>query len=111
MIPLATTTITVKRVAETEPGEGRTTTTLARAVRAHIGSMTGTEQLRPGGGRAVVSFRLDCDLLPSGTILHTDQVVDETTGTTYEVAWARERRGLGVDHIEAGLSVTTGVAA
>lgn len=110
MIPLATTTVTVKRVAETEPGEGRTTTTLARNVRAHIGSLSGSEQLRPGGGRSVTGYRLDCDLLPTGTLLHTDQVVDDTTGTTYEVTWAAEHRGLGLDHIEAGLSLAVGVA-
>jgi hypothetical protein len=114
MIPVASTTISVYAIAETEPGEGRTSTLRASGVRAVIGSLTGSETSRPGGGEATVTARLDCDpttsLGQTLTLDHTDLVKDETTGQTFEVQWAHAKGGLGLDHIEGSLVLVTGVA-
>lgn len=99
-VPLATTTITVKRYtgALDEP---QTATTVATAVRAHISSPSGNE---PEGATELVDAVLGCDPVD----LTSDcRVTDEKTGLEYSVVWARERRGLGLDHIEAGLHAAT----
>ena len=35
-------------------------------------------------------------------------VLDEITGTVYEVRWVRARQGLGVDHVQVGLAQLDG---
>lgn len=105
-VPLATTTITWQSGTETEPGEGRSFTTLATAVRAHIGSPSGRDQLRPGGGREVVEAVCDCD--PVAGAARFDRVVDANTGVAWDVVWVDQREGLGLDHTHAGLVRTTG---
>lgn len=107
MIPVATTTIKVETATEDEPGEGRTWSTVATAVRAVIGSHAGAETVRPGGGREAVRAHLDCDPVDLG---HLDRVTDETTGIVYEVSWAAQRTGLGREHTVAGLVTVEGRA-
>jgi hypothetical protein len=101
VIALATTTVTVQSATETEPGEGRTLSTIARGHPAQIGSPSGSEDARPGGGRQTATSVLQCDPLPGLT--HTCKVTDETTGDTFEVVWVKKRTGLGLDHVKAGL--------
>jgi hypothetical protein len=101
-IPTATTTVTVRQAAEHEPGEGRTLTDTATGVRAVIGSPSGDEQPAPGGGTSRVTDVLNCDPCPE-LVDNTCQVVDESTGVTYEVEWVRHRNGFGLDHTRAGL--------
>lgn len=106
MIPAATTTVTWKAASEPEPGEGRTFSTRASGVRAVISSPNGRAQGQAGGGREVIDAVLNCDPV-SGE--HTDLVVDDTTGETWEVVWVEQRKGLGVDHTRAGLKRVAGV--
>lgn len=101
-IPLATTTITVKIGFEEEPGEGRNLETVVEGVRAVIGSPSGAELYRPGGGSSRITHVLNCDPCP-GLVDNTYQVVDELTHAEYEVEWVQHRNGLGLDHTRAGL--------
>lgn len=109
-VPLHTTTITVLRVvadASRDPYDPQPAPeVVASAVRAHLASPSGRERTA-GGSQEVVEFRLACD--PIG-LRHTDQVRDEQTGAVYEVTWARERQGLHLGHVEAGLRQVSGVA-
>ncbi len=108
-IAVATTTITVLAVDEPEPGEGRTETTIAAGVRAAIGSPSGVETVRPGGGQTVTTARLSCDPV---NMPHTAIVVDESTGERWEVTWALSRTGMpGLEHVEAQITRTQGLAA
>lgn len=108
MIPLATTTVTVTAQAEPEPGAGITTSTRASGVRAVIASPSGSEVAGPGGGSENVDAVLVAD--PVAGIAHTDRVTT-AEGDAYEVVWVRQRLGLGLDHVRAGLVAITGRAA
>jgi hypothetical protein len=109
MIPFSTTTITVKRPAPTdEPYETPgAPSTVASGIRAHISQGRGAENV-VGGDQEVVFHRLTCDPC---NLDNADAVIDDATGLVYEVEWARLRRGLGLDHMEAGLRQVEGVAA
>jgi hypothetical protein len=109
-VPLATTTVAVLRVpADTarDPYDAQPAPeTVASGVRAHISSPSGRERVA-GGSQEVVEFRLACDPVD---LRHTDRVQDEQCGAIYEVVWARPRKGLGLDHVEAGLKQVSGGA-
>lgn len=108
MIPVATTTIAVLRrsvLATDDPYEVTAVpAAVAEGVRAVIGAPSGLEVLA-GGSQEDVTHRLDCD---TTDLRSTDQVEDEATGDTYDVVWARDRTGLGLDHTVAGLRQVTG---
>lgn len=109
-VPVATTTIAVLRVPfdpARDPYDAKPAAeVIASGLRAHISTPRGREQIA-GGSQEVVEFRLSCDPVD---LRHTDQVRDEQTDAVYDVTWARVRRGLGLDHIEAGLKQVAGVA-
>lgn len=107
MITLATTTVTVQTGSEDEPGEGITWTTGARHVRAHFSTPSGSELARPGGGMTTITATA---LLDPCTVSHTDRLVDDQTGEVWQVEWCRTRRGLGLDHVEAGVKRVEGAA-
>jgi hypothetical protein len=124
-IPIATTTITVRRPTsaqqsadpwsdgyEDAPGVpsaiGGQGAIVAQAVRATIstGSARGSGN---GGESETVEFRLVCDPTP---ISYLDEVTDESTGTIYFVAWANTTPGIaGLGHTVAGITTTKGQAA
>lgn len=107
-IPINTTLITVLRTGEYEPYETPPEpTVVASKVRAHISTSQGTEVVA-GGSQSVVTFRMSCDPVD---LTHLDQVRDETTGEMYEVSWVHQRRGLGLDHTQAGLRQVHGVVS
>lgn len=111
-IPIATTTISVLRTTPNEldePGDPQTPVIVASGIRAHISTSRGREA-PAGGDQEVVEFRLSCDPIEVD-LTHFDQVQDEATGDVYLVAWARLRRGLGLDHHEAGLRQVAGVSS
>lgn len=113
MIPLATTTIAVRRVtadlSTVDPYEATAAPeTVASGVRAHISTPSGRERIAGTGAQEDVSFRLDCDPIDVG-LRNTDLIDDEFTGTSYAVVWAEPRAGLGLDHIEAALRKVEGV--
>lgn len=111
MIPLATTTITIKRPLSTsaDPYEGVSAVgpTVAAGVRAHISSPSGTEA-QVGGRAEVVDAVLLCDV---ADLAHSDHIVDDETSETWQVLWVRKRRGLGLDHMTAGLRATSGASS
>lgn len=105
-IPVATTSIRILRPAGAdEPYETPgTPTVVATGVRAHISTSRGTENVA-GGSQEIVYFRMSCDPVD---LQHQDRVEDEATGLIYNVEWARLRRGLGLDHVEAGMKQVEG---
>lgn len=110
MIPIHTTLITVYRTvvaADQDPTEvdSGSRTTVAEHVRAQISSPSGRER-NIGGSQEIVEFSLSCDPVD---LTNLDQVYDETTGEMYEVTWARQRTGFGLDHTRAGLRAVKGV--
>lgn len=108
MIPLATTSITVKQPASGgDPYEQASTSTVVTGVRAHIGSARGREHI-VGGSKETLDASLSCDPCD---ITHTCFVIDEATGETFEVVWAQRRRGLGIDHVEGGLRRVKGASS
>jgi hypothetical protein len=110
MIGLATTTITVRRVPGGPvdmDGPLPAAETVASGVRAHLSTPTGAERII-GGSMETVDRLLGsdpCDLD------HADTVTDEGTGLVYTVVFAELSRGLGLDHMVAGLRRVTGQAA
>lgn len=109
-LTVASTTITVMRLPDDpdrdpydEPPAAEEAYT---SVRAHIGSPTGREQA-VGGQQSVTDLRLVCDPID---LRHTDQVVDDTTGETFDVVWVKQRTGLGMDHTSAFLKHVEGLA-
>ena len=109
-VPLHTTTIAVLRVpadsARDPYGAQPAAEVIASGIRAHISTPRGREQTA-GGSQEVVEFRLSCDPVD---LRHTDRVRDEQADALYEVTWARTRKGLGLDHVEAGLKQVTGAS-
>jgi hypothetical protein len=110
MLPHATTTITVLRVADDpnrDPYDPKPAPAeIHTGVRAHIGSPTGREQVA-GGSQSITDTRLTCDPID---LHHQDQVRDDTTGETFEVVWVKQRTGLGLPHVTAFLKHLEGLA-
>lgn len=124
-IPVATTTITVRRPAEkaqeADPwGEGydspplgpspeeRQGDVVAEGVRATIstGSARGTSN---GGESESTEFRLVCDPVD---LSYLDTVEDESTGIIYSVTWANTSPGVaGLGHTAAGITTEKGQSA
>lgn len=103
-LPLAVTTITVRRPPAGDPYEPATAPVIATGVRAVIGSPSGSER-RIGGQLSEITDVLNCDVTD---LDHRDLVDDEVTGESYSVEWVRKRIGLGLDHVKAGLRQTKG---
>lgn len=107
MLPLATTTVTVKRPADGDPYVTSSLSTVSSGTPAHIGQPSGSE-VQQGGEQESIT---DVLLVEAGIDLtHTDLVVDDVTGQEYRVQWVRERQGLGLDHVRAGLVSHQGAA-
>lgn len=112
MIPLATTTIDVLRVAAAddyaEPYSGDDTsrrTTVAQGVRAVIGrppNRAGGKEDIAGGEQSVWDFELVCD---HTDIRYTDTVKDNHDGSVYRVVWVQS---YPQEHTEAGLRIVHG---
>lgn len=109
MIPVQTTTIRVlRRPADVTAGpfEARPEpVVIASGVRAQVSTGRGMET---AGTQEVVHFRMTCDPVD---LHHLDQVEDEVTGEVYEVQWARQRPGFGLDHTQAALKQVSGAVS
>lgn len=121
-IPLATTTITVRRPTAAEQsadpyGDGYEDApgtpsvidgqgdVVAAAVRAVI-SPGGARGTSNGSESELVEFRLVCD---STDLRYGDTVTDETTGQVFEVTWSVTTPGIaGLGHTAAGITTTKG---
>jgi len=111
VIPFATSRIRVYRVPadpDRDPlDEAPPAEVIAEDVRSNISSPFGRER-NLGGVQEVVEFSLSCDPVD---LTNLDQVEDQDTGEMFEVVWARQRVGFGLDHTRAGLKQVTGVAS
>lgn len=108
MIPLPTRKVTFHRAAGGgDPYEDAVVSTVASGVRAHIGAPSGNET-QVGGSQERVDAVLLCDLV-SG-VDHYCTVTDDATGEAWEVVWVRPRRGLGLDHLQAGVQAVAGAS-
>lgn len=109
MIPLATDSITVTRVVETDVDPYDTPqpppTTIATAVRAVISTPAANTALS-GGDKVVYTAEVRCDPC---SIQAADTVTDKS-GTAWVVLWAREINALGFDFILAQLRLVQGEA-
>lgn len=109
---IPTTTISVLRVpAPEDPDELRdgadpepTAEQIDSLVPASIGQARGTET-RVDGERQITTTRLVCPLID---LLHTDQVIDETTSITWALEHVTTDRRLGLDYMTADLLRVTG---
>lgn len=107
MIPLSTTTITIRRpAAGVDPYEQTTAALVTQGIAAHIGSPGGAD-VRIGGDQQIITDHLDADVCD---LRHGDTVTDDGNGVTYQVVWVRRRIGLGLDHMAAGLVQVEGAA-
>ena len=110
-IPLATTTISVLRVPadpDRDPYDPQPEPeTVVSGIRAHLSLGQGQETVA-GGSQQVVNWRLSCDPFNQG-LHHKDQVVNEQSGSVYEVVYSETREGMGMDHFQAGLTQVSGV--
>lgn len=109
MLTLTTTTGTVLRPPAGDPYEtAAEPTVVATGIPAHVSAPTGSE-IDIGGQLE----RIDVVLLtePDTDLRHTDLWRDDGTGDVYRVAWLRLRRGLGLNHLKAGLVAYDGAAA
>jgi hypothetical protein len=79
---------------------------VASGIRAHFSSPRGSESLDGGTQQLEISDRLTTDPVD---LLHTDQVLDESTEEVYDVVWVRQHHGLGLDHTAAGVRQVRGV--
>ena len=106
-LPFASTVVRVERPATGDSYEPATYSVVTEGVRAHISTPSGFERSQ-SGSRSDVTFRLDADPCDLTAV---DRVTDEQTGEVYEVVWAKQRHGLGLEHTEAELRQVIGVAA
>jgi len=115
MLPMATTTIRVmKPSAEQEIGEpsfsgsNAQLVEAAKGIRAVFSRPLGSEN-RNGGEQATTVFILYCDLF-DGELSYKDGVIDEVTGSKYEIASVPFKRvGAGADHWVAEVSQVEGL--
>lgn len=108
MIAPYTTTITVERPSGGDIYDPDTAdaTVVSTGTRAHISAPSGRANTI-GGEQEAVELRLYCPIID---LVHTDIVIDETTDERFQVVWKKQRNGLGLDHIVAGLKLVDGLA-
>lgn len=115
-IPIATTTISVKRPdsasdGSTDPWAYPDDPAPAEASVVHTGvraviSAGGGRSIGPGDNEAI-EFSLVCDPV---AITHRDVVIDEVTGQEFEVTWALTTNGVaGLGNTRAGMKTIKGV--
>jgi hypothetical protein len=109
LIPTTTVTvITLDTSGPVDPYEDTGVEETHTVMPAHISAPGGVDA-PVGGDKEVVTA---VAFLPGHAVVTTtDRVSDNLTGDTYAVVWTRRRRGLGLDHVEAGLRSVKGGAS
>lgn len=104
-----TTTATIERPdAAGDPYETASTAVVAAGVPAHVSAPSGADRA-VGGDLEVITATC---YLPAGTdVAHYDRITDAGTAAVFDVVWVRERQGLGLDHVVAGVRAVQGGAA
>lgn len=106
---LTTTTVTVTRhTQDGDPYEPADDETIAYAsVPGRISSPSGTDRAIGGDTEVITAVAY----LPADVVLErTDVLTDDATGEAHHVVWSRLRRGLGLDHVQAGLRQVNGAS-
>jgi hypothetical protein len=108
MLPLSTTTYTVYRATniDEDAGEALDFQPVIVGLPGNTVFLSGSESV-VGGDRERVDARI---IIEEADVRHFDHVLDDVTGDTWQVAFARRRTGLGLDHLVLGVYQTTGVA-
>jgi hypothetical protein len=109
VIPLATSTITVQRVASTVGQDGYDPdqpgpSTVASGVRAVVTPPSASVALS-GGDRVVYTGQLTCDPVD---LRADDTVTDSTSGLTWMVLWAQPVNAVGLTFVRAQLRLVQG---
>lgn len=109
MIPLALTSVTITRLPDGGEVDGYDelppADTIQTGVRATIGSPSANTQLS-GGTKVVTTWRAQLDLCD----LQAGDIVTDADGNTFQCLSATVRKGLGLDHISAVLTVAEGAS-
>lgn len=107
-VPLTTTTYTVRRASNIteDSGEALQFEDIQTGLPGNTVYLSGSESV-VGGDRERVDARI---LVEPADITKSDHLVDELTGDTWQVAFARHRTGLGLDHLVLGVYQVTGTA-
>lgn len=106
-LAIATTTVTFTRWDLT--GDSSTapdTPSTEFTVDAHVSAPSGHEQYT-GGSQEVTSAVCLCEV---ADVAQGDLAVDHKTGRAYRVSWTNHRVGLGLDHMQIGLTSVVGVS-
>ena len=105
---LSTTTVTITgQAADVDPYEAATVVTIAENVRAHLSSPTG-DDLAVAGDKEVITAVC---YLPDGTAVLPSHRLTDRSGIVHDVVWVRERVGLGLGHVAAGIRSVRGGAS
>lgn len=110
-LPIATTTITVRRPASLADGEDpydEPTTApklVAAGVRAHISVSAAVETVTGRASTNDITYKLNADPIELDA---RDQITDDRSGEVFEVVWARQQTGLGLDHTSGELRRVAG---
>jgi hypothetical protein len=105
VIPLSTTSVRIDRpTSGGDPYDTATLSVVVAATPAHISAPSGRET-QTGGQQETVDAVLLCAV---ADLSHYDLVTDLATDETWSVVWVRHRRGLGLDHMHAGLRAVHG---
>lgn len=107
MLPLTTTRVDLYRPLIADEDVPVARSAYRHNLSAVVHSDVGQERTNGGQTEDVIG-RLDIGIDPG--LAHWDQVYDRKTGRWWEVTWVRARKGLGLDHVEAGLRQTQGAS-
>jgi hypothetical protein len=108
-LPIATSTYTLLSMSDPDQDSGDPITYVEVATGVPGVSMfySGTESVALGHRERVdVRIAIETSLSPE----FFDKITDELTGDTWDIAWARQRIGLGLDHWLLGCLEITGTA-
>lgn len=111
MIPLVTNSWRIERPTNLsgDSSDALDFEEVASGVPGTLSFPTGSESVVQGD-RERVDARIFIDVSPAYDVHAYDRIVDEATGDTWSVAFARRRAGLGLDHWNIGVYAVTGVA-
>lgn len=110
MIPLATTTVSVWRLAADPTRDGFDTPPPRQQVAAGLRATIGSPSVRTdlsSGDKVVVDWKFDSDPFDPAD---DDQIVDETTGQVFTSLGVVRRGGFGLDHCEGRLRQISGAS-
>lgn len=108
MLPISTTTIDVVRYQQsTDDNFGPSASSLVAGDQPAVFSAPKGAEVKVGGDKEIIDEVL---LTDADDLTFRDTVIDKATGDVYEVVWARYKKGLNLEHTQAGVRKVTGQA-